>query len=108
MYSETHSWMVSLASSEILACGGRILRMILITLAIGMKRSCSRTMHSLSSAVPLVVLALEEEWLTFLLLTTLLTLVVVVVCLPIPMLYSLISAGLTLISDSFSPAWTLK
>ena len=55
MYSDTHSWMVSLASSEILAWGGRILRMILITFAIGMNLSCSLTVHSLSSVVVVAV-----------------------------------------------------
>jgi hypothetical protein len=41
MYSETHSWTVSLASLDILAFGGSDFFMIRLTLAMGSNRSCS-------------------------------------------------------------------
>jgi len=52
MNSDTHSCTVSLASLEILAFAGRAFFMILLTLAIGRKRSCSRGDNSLKPLFP--------------------------------------------------------
>ncbi|GER32830.1 histone-like transcription factor NFY protein [Striga asiatica] len=57
MNSETHSWIVSLASSAILAWSGRTRRMIRITFAIGMYWSGSRLKDCWGLAANLVVAA---------------------------------------------------
>lgn len=52
MYSETHSWTVSLASLAILALEGRARFIIRLMLAMGRNRSCSLTNPLSSSSLP--------------------------------------------------------